>query len=287
MKQTVLTDALGKFDWPPEVLQSDAVKTALAAAQERFRTLAAQARAKASGAVLVPSVLNEDWQTTGIAEVLCRLSAELWPAKESTGYPSLQEIMPDEVQTELVKLEEALQAELLRYEELWEAATGEKPPRLFEANTTSDLDKVTAWWQERAALAGIDGNTILQEPVPPTRFGPIIRGKLRLLKLQESSLAEAFRKHPQKLLEVWPDDGKATATQLASWFQVPENALRKRLEHRRSEDHGCYRELADSGRREPKFEYMVGRAKDIIRDLQLKQTSRETADKRPTKKTSS
>lgn len=74
------------------------------------------------------------------------------------------------------------------------------------------------------------------------------------------------------------DDAALSPAVLAKHFDVPREALRKRLERLRKTDHQCFIEVADQSLREPRFLYYVGRVRPVIEDLRA---SSEMSRKRP------
>ena len=72
-----------------------------------------------------------------------------------------------------------------KYEAEWQAETGLVPPRW---RTIEELEAAIAWWQEQAAAVGIDPNRILDAGEEVLEFEPIIRGRLRLLRLQAAAV---------------------------------------------------------------------------------------------------
>lgn len=91
------------------------------------------------------------------------------------------------------------------YNAAWKKETGVTPP---EARTAEEIESVVIpWWQEQAALAGIDAKTIIEAGEDVADFEPIIRGKLRLVRLQALTLKRrrrrVYKKKPtQRQLEV-------------------------------------------------------------------------------------
>jgi len=72
------------------------------------------------------------------------------------------------------------------YEAEWQAETGIAPPRW---RTIEELEAAIAWWQEQAAAVGIDPNRILDAGEEVLEFEPVIRGRLRLMRVQVAAVA--------------------------------------------------------------------------------------------------
>jgi DNA-binding CsgD family transcriptional regulator len=89
----------------------------------------------------------------------------------------------------LAEADVAIQA----HEIAWQTETGVVPPRW---STVEELERAIEWWQQNAALAGIDPNLILGAGEFVAQFAPIIRGKLRLLRLQAAATAARHRRPP-------------------------------------------------------------------------------------------
>lgn len=69
----------------------------------------------------------------------------------------------------------------------WQEKTGEAPPRI---KTDDDVENVIGWWKEKAALAGLDTNTILAAKDHEVfAWEPVIKGRMNLLRLQAAALA--------------------------------------------------------------------------------------------------
>jgi len=101
----------------------------------------------------------------------------------------------------------------------WLDATGETPPRV----TLNTLAAAVDWWQERAALAGIDPNKILDAAENVVwDFSPIIRGRLGLLKLQAAAIAAQ---------EAAPTAGQGPAQNDAQAMSADARALAVLAEH--------------------------------------------------------
>ena len=70
----------------------------------------------------------------------------------------------------------------------WLEKTGEAPPII---RTDEDVDKVIAWWKEKAALAGIDTDAILAAKDHEVfAWEPVIKGRMTLIRLQAAMLAD-------------------------------------------------------------------------------------------------
>ncbi len=81
--------------------------------------------------------------------------------------------------------------------------------------------------------------------------------------------------------ETIPDDAMLSSAKLAEVFNVGKDALRKRLERLRRNDHTCFVENTERTQREPQFLYRVGKVRPVIEALKV---SNGASSKRPPKK---
>ncbi len=98
--------------------------------------------------------------------------------------------------------------------------------------------------------------------------------------------AKEVRAHSQTPSGTLDDESTLSPKNLAEIFDVPLEALRKRLERLRRKDHNCFIEIADRTSREPQFHYYLGKVRHVIEDMKGKAASSETSSKRPAKKKS-
>jgi len=77
------------------------------------------------------------------------------------------------------------------------------------------------------------------------------------------------------------DSSTLSVTELASKFDLPHDPLRKRLQRLRRHDDGCFIEVENKRRNQPRFLYTYGRVKHIIRAMK---PSNEMPNERPTEK---
>lgn len=98
-------------------------------------------------------------------------------------------------EAELAEIKATLDAELAAEDARWQKKTGETPPRW---DTVEELDMVSAWWREKAALAGVPADKLLCDDdelwkmLPGLK--PVVFGKLQLLRLQVLTTAATRRR---------------------------------------------------------------------------------------------
>ena len=103
-------------------------------------------------------------------------------------------------QKALAELDQAQQ----EYERQWQEQTGLTPPRF---DTIEELEQAIDWWKEQAAFVDISPERILDagERVQH-QFEPIIKGRLRLLRLQATAVtAKEFSNQLPKKEADWHD----------------------------------------------------------------------------------
>jgi hypothetical protein len=108
---------------------------------------------------------------------------------------------------------------------------------------------------------------------------PGATAKQRQIKKRPNGHQESSPVTPKPAVEEGDDEIAYPPKKLAEMYHVPAEALRKRLERRRSKDDGCYVEVEAPTRQEARYLYRLGRVRHIIEDLKKSSNSRPTEEK--------
>ena len=137
-----------------------------------------------------------------------------------------------------------------QYEADWKKDTGVVPPQWA---TIDDLETIAIpWWQEQAAMSGIDPNKILDAGEKVFPFERIIRGRLKLLRLQAAATATRRRRCPP-LEKKTPKMTKRQSEVLLLWPECRGNfaeiGRRLRLDPKTVKQHydAAMKKLRDAG----------------------------------------